>query len=425
MRKYLLLMTVLILTLALGVPTALAQRGRGGGRGGGGRPSMNRSPSMSRPSSSRPSVSRPATGMRPSTRPTTQNRPGASQRPSAINRPTTGQRPTRPGGSTRPSIDRGKLQGSMGPGSGQRPTMPDWFKPGASQLPNTRPGSTRPGSPTTGQLPWRPGNVERPAQLPAGGNRPGTGKPPGLGGPGQLPGTRPPVTDKPGKPGRPPGSRPPGFRPPHDHPSRPWHPGYPGYRPPNYWWRWTTAGAITGWIAHSWVNPIYYSYGPGGTVYYDNNVVYVNGQPYGSAQEYYDEAAKVAESVPEMTDAQAEKTEWMPLGVYAITSEGVNASNMYLQLAVSKDGMIGGTFYNETTGATHPVEGMVDQKTQCAYWKAADGTNSQIVMETGIYNLTQDQTNVLVHFGPEQTQTWVMVRLEESKQPEKVKSGSF
>ena len=34
-------------------------------------------------------------------------------------------------------------------------------------------------------------------------------------------------------------------------------------------------------------------------------------------------------------------------------------------------------------------------------------------METGIYNLTEDETTALVHFGKEQTQTWLMVRLPE------------
>jgi hypothetical protein len=169
---------------------------------------------------------------------------------------------------------------------------------------------------------------------------------------------------------------------------------------------------------HRWANPIYYGYGPGGTVYYENNVVYVNGDEYGSAEQYYQEASDLAASVPEMTVAQAEEVEWMPLGVFALTSEGVNASSMFLQLALSKDGIVAGTFYNETTGAVHPVEGMVDQKSQRAVWKAADGTNPDVVMETGIYNLTQDQTDVLVHFGPEQTQSWVMVRLDESERPE-------
>jgi hypothetical protein len=180
---------------------------------------------------------------------------------------------------------------------------------------------------------------------------------------------------------------------------------------------------VTGWIVHRWTSPIYYSYGSGGTVYYENNVVYVNGQQYGSPEQYYQEAAQLAASVPEMTDEEADQTEWLPLGVFAITAEGVNASSMYLQLAVSKDGIIAGTFYNESTGATHPVEGMVDEKTQRAVWKAADGTNPDLVMETGIYNLTQDQAEVLVHFGPDQTQTALLVRLDESERPESGQSA--
>jgi hypothetical protein len=153
-------------------------------------------------------------------------------------------------------------------------------------------------------------------------------------------------------------------------------------------------------------------------VYYDNNVVYVNGEQYGSSEQYYTEASNIAAQVPETPEEQANADEWMPLGVFALTAEGVNATNMYLQLAIRKDGMIAGTFYNESTEVTHPVEGMVDEKTQRAVWKAADGTNPDLIMETGIYNLSEDTANVLVHFGPEETQTALLVRLEESEAPQ-------
>jgi len=42
------------------------------------------------------------------------------------------------------------------------------------------------------------------------------------------------------------------------------------------------------------------------------------------------------------------------------------------------------------------------------------------VMETGLYNLTQNETPVLVHFGPSKTATYVFARLPEpppSEQP--------
>lgn len=80
-----------------------------------------------------------------------------------------------------------------------------------------------------------------------------------------------------------------------------------------------------------------------------------------------------ATSVPEMTDEQAAAMEWMPLGVFALTAEGVNASSMYLQLTRSKEGVIAGTFCNESTGATHPVEGMIDEKTQRAEHQSVSG----------------------------------------------------
>jgi hypothetical protein len=40
-------------------------------------------------------------------------------------------------------------------------------------------------------------------------------------------------------------------------------------------------------------------------------------------------------------------------------------------------------------------------------------------METGIFNLTKDQTGVLAHFGKERTQQWTMVRLKEPSDKEK------
>ena len=227
---------------------------------------------------------------------------------------------------------------------------------------------------------------------------------------GQPPIAKPPIA------GQPPVVRPPIA----NRPTHPWHPGHPSHPvyKPNHWWRWATAGAITGWVAYRWNNPVYYSYGSGGNVYYENNTVFVNGQEYGSAEQYYNENAELAASVPEMTEEQETQVEWLPLGVFGLTKEGVNATSMYLQLAVSKEGIIAGTFYNESTGVTHPVEGMVDEKTQRVAWKAADGSNADLVMETGVYNLTQDQAEVMVHFGPTETQTALLVRLDESKRPD-------
>ncbi len=34
---------------------------------------------------------------------------------------------------------------------------------------------------------------------------------------------------------------------------------------------------MTGWLAYSWPEPVYYGYGTGGNVYYEGDTVYVDG----------------------------------------------------------------------------------------------------------------------------------------------------
>ena len=104
----------------------------------------------------------------------------------------------------------------------------------------------------------------------------------------------------------------------------------------------------------------------------------------------------------------------MPLGVFAITQDGEPTGadpTMFLQLAVSKQGVISGTFQNTATNTVKAVEGMVDKQTQRAAW-TAEG-ESRPLMETGIANLTQDSTAVLVHFPDNTTQRALLVRLEQ------------
>jgi hypothetical protein len=87
---------------------------------------------------------------------------------------------------------------------------------------------------------------------------------------------------------------------------------------------------------------------------------------------------------------------------------------MFLQLAVSKQGIIAGTFQNTATGTVKPVQGMVDKETQRVAWTGV-GENRPL-METGIGNLTQDTAGVLVHFANGDTQQWMLARLDQPKE---------
>jgi hypothetical protein len=185
-----------------------------------------------------------------------------------------------------------------------------------------------------------------------------------------------------------------------DHNRHPW----------NYWWRAATWGAIGAAVYGSAYGgePVYYDYGD--NIYYEGDQVYVGGQPVATADQYYQQASEIAASAPAEPQADAD---WLPLGVFALTKEGASDSSMVLQLAVNKEGVITGTYYNTATNTTRPVKGMVDKKTQRAAWTFADGKNTDIIMETGLYNLTKDQTEALMHFGKDNTQQWMMVRLNQ------------
>ena len=78
-------------------------------------------------------------------------------------------------------------------------------------------------------------------------------------------------------------------------------------------------------------------------------------------------------------------------------------------LAVNDAGTIRGTYYDGLTDSTKPVYGAVDKKTQRAAWTI--GKDNNTVFDTGFYNLTKDETPVLVHIGKDRTQQWMLVRM--------------
>jgi hypothetical protein len=87
------------------------------------------------------------------------------------------------------------------------------------------------------------------------------------------------------------------------------------------------------------------------------------------------------------------------------------------QLAVNKAGVVRGNYYDAVADNTLPVYGSVDPKSQRVAWSIGD--KKDIVIETGLNNLTQEQTTALVHYGKERTQQMVLVRLEEPKDEKK------
>jgi hypothetical protein len=106
----------------------------------------------------------------------------------------------------------------------------------------------------------------------------------------------------------------------------------------------------------------------------------------------------------------------MPLGVFALTQDGQASGTeptLFMQLVLSKEGVISGTLKNMSTNQTQTLQGMVDKASQRAAWTVAG--QKRPILETGISNLTQDAAPALIHFADGQTQRWLLVRLEEPK----------
>ncbi len=176
------------------------------------------------------------------------------------------------------------------------------------------------------------------------------------------------------------------------------------------WWAGATWPTVGSWIPWGWSQPVYYNFGE--NVFFQGDSVYFGDQPVATIDEFVQQAEAIAQSIPQ--DVQPAESDWLPLGVFAVTQDGEAATDnptMFLQLAVSKQGIIAGTFQNTASGVVKSVEGMVDKETQRTAWTAVGETRP--LMETGLTNLTQDSAGVLVHFANGDTQQWLLTRLND------------
>jgi hypothetical protein len=197
-----------------------------------------------------------------------------------------------------------------------------------------------------------------------------------------------------------------------------WQPaGYAAATWANAAWDVPAAAAVGAWIGSS---AAYVPYDYGDNVTYQNNYVYYGSQPAATQQQYYQEAAAIAGSQPGAAGPGAtaagsgHDAQWLPMGVFGLVAAGQKTPAMIFQLAVDKAGTIRGNYFDQVSDTTVPVAGAIDKKEQRAAWRV--GNNKKLVIETGLYNLTQDQSTALVHDGPDQTQQYVLVRMKQPVQ---------
>jgi hypothetical protein len=156
-------------------------------------------------------------------------------------------------------------------------------------------------------------------------------------------------------------------------------------------------------------------------VIYEGDNVTINGQPYASAQDYYQQAQQLAltgAQYPPSEDSSASQSEqWQPLGVFALARSGQTDSDMILQLAINKDGIVHGNYFNQLTNESLEVQGALDKKTQRISWTIGD--NPRTVFDAGLGDLIKEESTVLVHYGPQSTTRMSLIRLQQPMQQPK------
>jgi uncharacterized protein (TIGR03000 family) len=192
-----------------------------------------------------------------------------------------------------------------------------------------------------------------------------------------------------------------------------WWASHPGAWRPYGWnaaygWRWATWPALTTWFGWG-ADPLYFDYG--NNIYYSGDQVYLDDQPGPTAAEYYQQSYDLAQSAPVAPPSQPMEEQWQPLGVFSLVQNEQADTSAVFQLAVDKNGIIRGNYTNVLTNTTLPVRGAVDRRAQRASWIVGDQKDT--VYDTGIYNLTKDESPLLVHYGKDRTQQWLLVRVQE------------
>jgi hypothetical protein len=193
-----------------------------------------------------------------------------------------------------------------------------------------------------------------------------------------------------------------------------WYTAHPGAWRAAAWtagsyWAWAPYDTLATFCSYPAI-PMVYDYGS--LLVYQDNSVYYNGEQIATAEEYATQAADYAAAGQAAKPKEDE--EWQSLGVFAMVQGEEKEAKDIFQLAINKDGIIRGNFYSTLTETSTPVYGSVDKKTQRAAWIIGDKKDT--VYETGVGNLSQAETEMLVHFGKERTQQWTLVRLEKPKE---------
>jgi hypothetical protein len=154
--------------------------------------------------------------------------------------------------------------------------------------------------------------------------------------------------------------------------------------------------------------PQYIDYGM--NVVYEGDTAYVDNKPVPVEQRdgpILDAVANVAQPPPPMppTDPK-QKSEWLPLGVFALAQEERGDPVMFFQLSINKEGLVSGGFVSTLTGDSRAGRGQARQGKPTRARRIGD--NGKTVYETSLANDPAGFASP-VHFEGPALQTWLLV----------------
>ncbi len=103
-------------------------------------------------------------------------------------------------------------------------------------------------------------------------------------------------------------------------------------------------------------------------------------------------------------------TAFLPLGVFSSAPQGKSEASALVHLAISKTGLVRGTYFDLLSDQDYPIRGALDKKTQQVAFTF--GPQDKVVFETSLANLTQSQGAVAAHIENGQATKWIMARYE-------------
>ena len=175
------------------------------------------------------------------------------------------------------------------------------------------------------------------------------------------------------------------------------------------WFSVATWPRIVVWLPWAWSRPIYYYYEADGDVYYSTTEDFSYLIPVDSKELFIEQATRIANARYPISKQQSD---WMPLGMFAfaLDNDSSDMPKRYISLAISKEGAVSGAYFDAASNTMLEIQGGIDQESQRIAWKFVG--NDWPIMESGLYNLTKDESTLLIHTSSRTTQTEVLIRLE-------------